>query len=164
MAALSPALHARLNSLTDSCRAMSLRRNRTASSCTLESAALDRALSRRSAASQPQRSNPHSSTSAARPAPARPQLDAPAPAVSLYGLCQGGGVSTGDRSAHLSSCVSFFVRPESPFLRPDPRLAHAGARRSCPRLAVAPTLRHAPPLPGHTLTASSTTARLVRSG
>jgi hypothetical protein len=31
-------------------------------------------------------------------------------------------------------------------------------------LAVAPTLRHAPPLPGHTLTASSTTARLVRSG
>jgi hypothetical protein len=32
------------------------------------------------------------------------------------------------------------------------------------RLAVAPTLRHALVLPGHTLTASSTTARFVRSG
>jgi hypothetical protein len=32
------------------------------------------------------------------------------------------------------------------------------------RLAVAPTSWHAPPFPGHTLTASSTTARLVRSG
>src|SRR5258708_18885659 len=32
------------------------------------------------------------------------------------------------------------------------------------RLAVAPTFRHASPLPGHTLTASSTTARSVRSG
>jgi hypothetical protein len=31
-------------------------------------------------------------------------------------------------------------------------------------LAVAPTSRHASPLPGHTLTASSTMARLVRSG
>ena len=31
-------------------------------------------------------------------------------------------------------------------------------------MAVAPTLRHAPPLPGHTLTASSTTARLAAVG
>ncbi len=31
---------------------------------------------------------------------------------ALYGLCQG-GVSTGDRSAHLFSIVSFFVRSES---------------------------------------------------
>jgi len=31
-------------------------------------------------------------------------------------------------------------------------------------LAVVPTLQHAPPSPGHTLTASSTPARLVRSG
>ncbi len=51
----------------------------------------------------------------------------------------------------------FFVRSQSPFLRPDPRFALVDARS---RLAVAPTLRHAPPLPGHTLTASSTTARL----
>ena len=33
------------------------------------------------------------------------------------------------------------------------------ARRICTRLDVTPTLRHASPLPGHTLTASSTTAR-----
>jgi hypothetical protein len=32
------------------------------------------------------------------------------------------------------------------------------------RLAVAPTFPHAPPWPGHALTASSTTARLTRSG
>ena len=31
-------------------------------------------------------------------------------------------------------------------------------------MAVVPTLRHAPALPGHTLTASSATARLLRSG
>jgi hypothetical protein len=42
----------------------------------------------------------------------------------------------------------------------------AGIRRLDPsgHGAAAPTLRHAPSLPGHTLTASSTTARLVRSG
>jgi len=41
------------------------------------------------------------------------------------------------------------------------------SRRRAPersRLAVVPTLQHAPPSPGHTLTASSTPARLVRSG
>ena len=37
----------------------------------------------------------------------------------------------GDRSAHLFSFVSFFVRSESPFLRPDPHFACAGAHRSC---------------------------------
>jgi hypothetical protein len=36
-----------------------------------------------------------------------------------------------DRSAHLFSLVSFFVRSENPFLRPDPRFACAGARRNC---------------------------------
>jgi len=36
-----------------------------------------------------------------------------------------------DRAAHLFSFVSFFVRSESPFLRPDPRFAYVGARRSC---------------------------------
>jgi len=40
---------------------------------------------------------------------------------------------------------------------PDPHFALVAARS---RLAVAPTLRHAPPLPGHTLTASRATARL----
>src|SRR5205807_10198386 len=36
-----------------------------------------------------------------------------------------------DRAAHLFSFVSLFVRSESPFLRPDPRFAYVGARRSC---------------------------------
>jgi hypothetical protein len=58
------------------------------------------------------------------------RLRLPFPAGSLYGLCQG-GVSMGDRSAHLFSFVSFFVRSESPFLRPDPHFACAGAHRSC---------------------------------
>jgi predicted Zn-ribbon and HTH transcriptional regulator len=62
-------------------------------------------------------------------APAAPPY-VPLSAVSLYGLCQG-GISIGDRSAHLFSFVSFFVRSESPFLRPDPHFACAGARRSC---------------------------------
>src|SRR3981189_3061315 len=88
----------------------------------------------------------------------------PLPAGSLYGLCQG-GVSIGDRSAHLFSFVSFFVRSES----------HVSSSRPAPRLPLARTeavkvgrrtnpFRQAPPLPGHTLTASSATARLVRSG
>ena len=41
------------------------------------------------------------------------------------------------------SFVGLFVRSESPFLRPDPQQRQAVARRSCPRLAVAPTFRHA---------------------
>src|SRR6266849_2320193 len=61
------------------------------------------------------------------------------PAVSLYGLCQG-GVSIGDRSAHLFSFVSFFVRSESPFLRPDLHLACRWRAQKLSRLAVAPTL------------------------
>src|ERR1700676_330577 len=77
------------------------------------------------------------------------------------GLCQG-GVSIGDASAHLFSFVSFLVRSESPVSssRPAPRLPLARTetvkvgRRTNP-------FRQAPPLPGHTLTASSTTARLV---
>src|SRR6266849_554727 len=59
--------------------------------------------------------------------------------VSLYGLCQG-GVSLGDRSAHLFSFVSFFVRSESPFLRPDLHLACRWRAQKLSRLAVAPTL------------------------
>jgi hypothetical protein len=71
----------------------------------------------------------------------------------------------GDGLAHLFSFVSFFVRSESPVSssRPAPHLPLARTeavkvgRRTNP-------FRQAPPLPGHTLTASSTTARLVRSG
>ena len=51
-------------------------------------------------------------------------------------------------------------------LTASPRPAVLQSRRApeLSRLAVAPTLRHSPFLPGHTLTAPSTTARLVRSG
>jgi hypothetical protein len=62
------------------------------------------------------------------------------------------------RAAKLSF-VGFLVRSQSPFLRPDLRIADVDARKICTRLAVTPTLRHASPLPGHTMTASSTTAR-----
>jgi hypothetical protein len=51
----------------------------------------------------------------------------------------------------------FLCSIRKPFLRPDPRFAHVVARRSCQGWPS----RHAPPLPGHTLTASSTMARLV---
>ena len=46
----------------------------------------------------------------------------------------------------------------------DGCIAYSRRAQELSRLAVAPTLRHAPPLPGHTLTAPSTKARLVRSG
>src|SRR5258708_11751088 len=63
------------------------------------------------------------------------------------------------RAAKLSF-VGFLVRSQSPFLRPDLRIADVDARKICTRLAVTPTLRHASPLPGHTMTtASSATAR-----
>src|SRR5882762_6086383 len=65
----------------------------------------------------------------------------------------------GVRQAAKLSFFGFLVRSQSPFLRPDLRIADVDARRVCTRLAVTPTLRHASPLPGHTLTASSTTAR-----
>src|SRR5882724_1187911 len=68
------------------------------------------------------------------------------------------------RAANLLSFVSFFVRSQGPFLRPDPRFADVVARRSCqgwpPRQACG-MLRACQ---AHTLTAPSTTARLVRSG
>ena len=51
---------------------------------------------------------------------------------------------------------SIRMQSESPSLLIEPSFTHAGARRSCTRLAVTPTLRHASPLPGHTLTVPST--------
>jgi hypothetical protein len=35
------------------------------------------------------------------------------------------------RSLFLAFLIGFFVRPEIPFLRPDPQYCKAGARRSC---------------------------------
>src|SRR3981189_201722 len=59
--------------------------------------------------------------------------DVSLPAVSLYGLCQG-GVSIGDRSAHLFSFVRFFARSETPFLRPDLHLARRWRAQKLARL------------------------------
>ena len=47
---------------------------------------------------------------------------------------------------------------------PRPAVLQSRRAQELSRLAVTPTLRHTLVLPGHTLTASSTTARLVRSG
>jgi len=57
---------------------------------------------------------------------ARPHV--PLSAVSLYGAFF---VKEFARAANLLSFVSFFVRSQSPFLRPDPRFADVVARRSC---------------------------------
>jgi len=67
-------------------------------------------------------------------------------------------------ATHLFSFIGFFVRSQSPFLRPDAPFAHGGARRGRQGWPSRQPFPHAPPTPGHTLTAPSTTARLTRSG
>jgi len=92
--------------------------------------------------------------------PAHP-VDGPLyPRKLVWGFCCQG---TFGRAA-LLSFVSFFVRLKGPFLRPDPLIRSRRHAQELSRLAAAPSLRHAPPLPGHTLTAPSMTARLARSG
>jgi hypothetical protein len=66
------------------------------------------------------------------------------------------------RAATLSF-VGFLVRSQSPFLRPDLRIADVDARKICTRLAVTPTLRHASPLPGHTIDSFEHDGTLMRS-
>ena len=74
----------------------------------------------------------------------------------VWGLfCQGGST----RGLSHFFYLSFFVRLESPFLRPDPHDRHAGARRSSQ--GWPPLWR---PPQGLALTAPSTTARLGVSG
>src|SRR3954452_4169013 len=68
----------------------------------------------------------------------------------------------GGRRIFSPSSVSLFDL-KARFFVPT-RLAQRRRAQALSRLAVALTLRHAPPLPGHTLTAPSATARLVRSG
>jgi transposase-like protein len=58
----------------------------------------------------------------------------------------------------------FLCSTWSPVSSPRPAVLQSRRAQELSRLAVAPTLRRTPPLPGHTLTASSTTTRLVRSG
>ena len=97
------------------------------------------------------------------------RLSATAVSMSLAGSCFSSESAPGPlygvffvkefaRAAKLSF-VGFLVDLKARFLRPDLRIADVDARRICTRLAVTPTLRHASPLSGHTLTASSTTAR-----
>ena len=74
-------------------------------------------------------------------------------------FCQ--GVRKSGKSFVLRQFLCSISKPVSSS-RPALRLRCRAQKLS--RLAVAPTLRHTLPLPGHTLTASSTTARLVRSG
>jgi Malate/L-lactate dehydrogenase len=85
-------------------------------------ASLSHNFRNRDAHNQPQRSrhsNPHN---------ARRTTNVSLPAVSLYGAFF---VKEFARAANLLSFVSFFVRSQSPFLRPDPRFADVVVRRSC---------------------------------
>src|SRR4029077_17252781 len=68
---------------------------------------------------RPRHSNPHSACGTALRSLS---------AVSLYGAFF---VKEFARAVNLLSFVSFFVRSQSPFLRPDPRFANVVARRSC---------------------------------
>jgi hypothetical protein len=62
------------------------------------------------------------------------------------------------RAAKLSF-VGFLVRSQSPFLRPNLRIA-TSMRAECAQGWLSPqSCGHASPLPDHTLTASSKTAR-----
>ena len=67
------------------------------------------------------------------------------------------------RYAPLPS-FQFLCSTWNPVSSPRPAGLQSRRAQELSRLAVAPTLRRTPALPGHTLTASSTTARLMRSG
>src|ERR1700680_2571522 len=81
---------------------------------------------------------------------------------ALYGAFIVKRFQSSDLSFLLSRSVSLFD-VESRFFAPTRSIAKP-ARAELSRLAVTPTLRRTPALPGHTLTASSTTAGLMRSG
>src|ERR1700692_4792500 len=58
----------------------------------------------------------------------------------------------------------FLCSTSSPVSSPRPAVLQSRRAQELSRLAVAPTLRRTPPLPGHALTASSTTAPLGAVG
>jgi hypothetical protein len=60
--------------------------------------------------------------------------------------------------------LHFFVRLESPFLRPDPQCPNAVARRVCQGWPSLRYLLMISAMPGHTLTNPSTAARSLWSG
>ena len=76
--------------------------------------------------------------------------------------CMGRFLSSGLRARIFLD--RFLCSAWSPVSSPRPAVLQSRRAQELSRLAVTPTLRHTLVLPGHTLTASSTTARLVRSG
>src|SRR5439155_18155414 len=85
--------------------------------------------------------------------------------------CMGSLLSSGFRAATcflacFLACFldRFLCSTWNPVSSPRPAVLQSQRAQELSRFAVAPILRHTPTLPGHTLTASSTPARLVRSG
>jgi hypothetical protein len=78
--------------------------------------------------------------------------------------CMGLSESSGELSSPPLSFVPSLCSAGRSSLRPNPRFAYVGARGSCQGWPSHQPCGIAPPLPGHTWTASSTTARLARSG
>src|SRR6266446_1065163 len=80
--------------------------------------------------------------------------------------CMGSLLSSGFRAAISLSCFldRFLCSAWNPVSSPRPAVLQSRRAQELSRLAVALTFPRALPLPGHTLAASSTTARSVRSG
>jgi hypothetical protein len=78
--------------------------------------------------------------------------------------CMGLFLSRSSQSGKSVVFRQFLCSISKPVSSSRPALRLRWRAQKLSRLAVAPTLRQALPLPGHPLTASSTTARLVRSG
>src|SRR5207344_2233541 len=76
--------------------------------------------------------------------------------------CMGSFLSSGFRAAIFLD--RFLCSIWKPVSSPRPAILQSRRAQELSRLAVAPTFPHAPPLPGHTLTALSTTAHSMRSG
>jgi hypothetical protein len=88
------------------------------------------------------------------------------PSLHLVSSSRRPRLETVDRvtSSPAPHIAQFLCSSQGPFLRPGPQNVDRVARRGRSRPAVAPGLQLAPALPGHTLTASSTTASLGATG
>jgi hypothetical protein len=84
----------------------------------------------------------------------------PRPRNLVWGF---GSQAENSRHVVFSFNPNFFVRLESPFLRPDPQRPSAVARRGCQDWPSLQSLLVSPAMPGHTLTAPSTAARSLWS-
>ena len=85
---------------------------------------------------------------------------------SEQAACMGLLLSSDFRAAISLSCFldQFLCSTWNPVSSPRPAVLQSRRAQELSRLAVAPTLRRTPALPGHTLTASSTTAGLMSVG